>query len=206
MPDESSPSSISLIVITGTMGAGKSAVLAEASDLLAMRNIVHAAIDLDALGLAYLPPPARNDEAMYANLESVCSNYAHLGVRRFLVARAIERQSELELCRSASSAQNVLVCRLTADAECLRQRVRSRETGILQEKFVARVEELNAVLDRAAIEDFTIANEGRPVAAVAREMLIRAGWIADGASAARERPRVFSALESTHARRCRPQP
>ena len=45
----------SLLIITGTMGAGKTAVLGEASDILAQRQIVHAAIDLDALGLAYLP-------------------------------------------------------------------------------------------------------------------------------------------------------
>ena len=44
-----------LLIITGTMGAGKTAVLAEASDILALRQIAHAAIDLDALGLAHLP-------------------------------------------------------------------------------------------------------------------------------------------------------
>jgi len=37
------------------MGAGKSAVMGEASDILARRRIVHAAIDLDALGVAHLP-------------------------------------------------------------------------------------------------------------------------------------------------------
>jgi hypothetical protein len=31
------------------MGAGKTAVLAEASDILSLRDIVHAAIDLDVL-------------------------------------------------------------------------------------------------------------------------------------------------------------
>jgi adenylate kinase len=36
-----------LLVITGTMGAGKSTVLAEASDILAMLKIPHAKIDLD---------------------------------------------------------------------------------------------------------------------------------------------------------------
>ena len=45
----------SLLIITGTMGAGKTSVLGEASDILALRGIAHAAIDLDALGLAHLP-------------------------------------------------------------------------------------------------------------------------------------------------------
>ncbi|HKF47299.1 MAG TPA: hypothetical protein VKB38_08060 [Terracidiphilus sp.] len=166
-------------MITGTMGAGKSAVLAEASDLLSIRGIVHAAIDLDAIGLAHLSPAAIKDEMMYANFESVCGNYARMGVRRFLVARAMESQAELELCRNVSGSANVAVCRLTASPKCLRQRVRSREIGILQDKFVARVDELNAILDQANLEDFAIENEGRPITAVAREMLIRTAWIDD---------------------------
>jgi hypothetical protein len=58
----------SLLVITGTMGAGKTSVLAEASDILTMRHITHAAVDLDALGPAHLPSPAVNDGLMYRNL------------------------------------------------------------------------------------------------------------------------------------------
>jgi hypothetical protein len=179
MQEAGSPSSVSLLVITGTMGAGKSAVMAEASDLLTLEKIVHAAIDLDALGLAHLSPPAHNDEAMYANLESVCGNYAHLGVDRFLVARAVETKARLEMCRMACRAQDAMVCRLTASLQCLRQRVRSRETGVFQDSFVARAEELNTILDRAALEDFSIANENRSVTEIAREMLVRAGWIED---------------------------
>ncbi|MGZ4896446.1 MAG: hypothetical protein ACXVJ0_08295, partial [Candidatus Angelobacter sp.] len=79
-----------MLIITGSMGTGKTSVLAEASDILALRHIVHAAIDLDALGLAHLPSAAGNDDAMYRNLKSVCENYASLGVTRLLLARAME--------------------------------------------------------------------------------------------------------------------
>src|ERR1700746_1021056 len=94
----------SLLIITGAMGAGKTAVMGEASDILAQRQIVHAAIDLDALGLAHLPSAdpgsaTRSDGVMYDNLRSICRNYAALGVRRFLVARAIEDGAQLRLCR-----------------------------------------------------------------------------------------------------------
>ncbi len=50
-----------MLIITGTMGAGKTTVLAEASDILALLHITHAAIDLDALGLAHLPSTTSND-------------------------------------------------------------------------------------------------------------------------------------------------
>ena len=77
-----------MLIITGTMGAGKTTLLGEASEILALRHIAHAAIDLDALGLAHLPSAPGNDGVMYRNLQSVCNNYASLGVRRFLLASA----------------------------------------------------------------------------------------------------------------------
>ena len=58
------------------MGAGKTSVLGEASDILARSDIVHAAVDLDAFGLAHIPSASSNDGVMYRNLESVCENYA----------------------------------------------------------------------------------------------------------------------------------
>jgi hypothetical protein len=167
----------SLLIITGSMGAGKTSVLAEASDILALRHIVHAAIDLDALGLAHLPSGADNDGAMYRNLESVCRNYAALGVTRLLLARAMEDRAELELCRSMVSAAKTTICRLTAGIATMQQRVKQRESGVLQSEFVDRVAILDAILDRAHLEDFTIINEGRSLNDVAQEMLMKAGWI-----------------------------
>jgi hypothetical protein len=164
------------------MGAGKTAVLAEASDILIHRQIVHAAIDLDALGLAHLPSanPASatpTDAVMYDNLRSVCTNYAALGVPRFLVARAIEDAAQLKLCREIIPAVRTIVCRLTASLEALQHRVQIRDPGRSQAELVARVATLNAILDRARLEDFAIANENRSLTEVAFEMLVKAGWL-----------------------------
>ena len=98
-----------LLIITGAMGAGKTSVLGEASDILAQRQIAHAALDVDALGLAYLPAATRSAEPMYCNLRSVCNNYAVLGVTRFLLAWALENRAELDLCRGIVSAANTAV-------------------------------------------------------------------------------------------------
>jgi hypothetical protein len=172
---------IELLLITGTMGAGKSTVMAEASDLLERERIEHAAVDVDFLGLAYIRSTLTNHDAMYANLKCICGNYARLGARRFLLVRAVENRAELERCRKAVGADKVIVCRLTASMPALIERVTRRETGILQAEYVARVETLNAILDRAGLEDFTVVNENRPVTEVAREMLARAGWLTDPA-------------------------
>jgi len=56
----------SLLIITGTMGQARRVSWGEASDILALQGIAHAAIDLDALGLAHLPSAAGNDGVMYA--------------------------------------------------------------------------------------------------------------------------------------------
>ena len=46
-----------------------------------------------------------------------------------------------------------------------------------REKYVGRVAPLEETLDKAAIEDFAVANDGgRPITEVAGEILQRAGW------------------------------
>lgn len=166
-----------LLIITGSMGAGKSAVLAEAGDILALRHISYAAIDVDSLGLVHLPSAARTDTVMYENLRVVCTNYSGVGVRRFLFARALESREELELCRQAVPGARTAICRLAASIDTMRQRVTARESGILQPEFVARVAELSATLDRVRLEDFVVENENRSLTEVALEVLVRAGWI-----------------------------
>ncbi len=142
-------------------------------------RLPHAAIDLDALGLAHLPSAACNDGVMYGNLRSVCKNYAALGVQRFLLARAMEDRAQLERCRAVIPATNTVVCRLTASIEAMKQRVKMRESGVSQREYVARVAKLNVILDRAQLEDFTVTNENRSLTDVALEMLIKAGWISN---------------------------
>jgi len=57
----------SLLIITGSMGSGKTAVMAEASDILALRGIPHAAVDLDMLGFGHLPGSPTNDDVKKMN-------------------------------------------------------------------------------------------------------------------------------------------
>ena len=167
----------SLLIITGGTGAGKTSVLGEASDILSRRQIAHAAIDVDTLGLAFLTAATRNDEAMYSNLRSVCNNYAALGVTRFLLARALENRRELDRCRGMVPGADTAVCRLTASLETMEARVKMRESGVSQREYVSRVAELNAILDHARLEDFSVVNENRSLTEVAQEILGRAGWV-----------------------------
>lgn len=167
-----------LLILTGTMGSGKSAVLGEASDILAEHGIVHAAIDVDALGLAHLSFGA-SDAVMWDNLRSLCTNYSELGVQNVLLARALETASELRMCQEIVSAKNTMVCRLTASMAVMQRRVELREPGISGGAYVARVAILNSLLENAHLENFIVKNEDRSLTEVAMEVLEKAGWLAD---------------------------
>lgn len=48
---------------------------------------------------------------------------------------------------------------------------------MLQHTFVARIAELNALLDAAHVEDFSLRNDDSSITDVARARLVRAGWL-----------------------------
>ncbi len=169
---------VPVLVISGSIGAGKTTVLSEASDLLVEAGIAHAAIDLDWLSIMHPRQGRHGQRLMFANLAAVWPVYAAAGAERLLVARVVEDRSELRRYRQAVPGAKVIVCRLTASIGTMQARLRMREPGMFQAQGIARSAELADILERKRVEDFTVDNdEGRPVTEVAREVLRRAGWI-----------------------------
>src|SRR2546425_13188035 len=70
---------VKMLVISGSMGSGKTTVLGEASDLLGAAEILHAAIDLGSLALGHLPAAA-SDDLLIRSLAAVWHNYAAAGI------------------------------------------------------------------------------------------------------------------------------
>jgi len=79
------------LLITGPIGAGKTAVAGEVSRLLERNGAAHAMVDVDALGQSF-PRPA-NDRFHHRlalrNLAAVWSNCRKAGARRLILARAV---------------------------------------------------------------------------------------------------------------------
>ena len=172
------PTTVPLLIISGSMGAGKTTVLSEASDLLVQAGIPHAAIDLDWLSVMHPQQDAYGLELALANLRAVWPNYVAAGAKRLIVANVVENETELDLYRVAVPGARPIVCRLTAPLVLMRQRLRVREPGMFQDQALARSTELDGILEGAAIEHFTVDNgPGRLVTDVAHEMLTRAGWL-----------------------------
>jgi hypothetical protein len=159
------------------MGSGKTTMLGEASDVLTARRIAHAAVDLDTLGMGHLPEPAWAD-LTYRNLSLVWQNYAAAGAARLLIAEAVENVGELNRVREAVPGAQIVVCRLTAPLDTMRRRVSQREPGMSRDALVGRVVALEAIIDAASVEHFSLStDDGRSITDVAREMLLLANWI-----------------------------
>ena len=166
-----------ILVISGSMGAGKTTVMGEASDLLSARGIVHAAFDLDALGIVLLPEPLAR-ELHCRNLATIYNNCVESGVESFVIAAAIESREVLNNLTRAMGNANVTVCRLISPLDTMAARLQVREVGMRRQQYLDRSRVLDAILDAAGVEDFRIATDGQSVTAVAQEMLLRAKWIA----------------------------
>ena len=162
---------VKVLVISGAMGSGKTTVMAEVSDLLIAADIPHAAVDLDALGIVH-PSDGGNEDLWFQNLQSVWNNYSRVGIRRLIIATALETIRDRERLRQAVPGAEIVVCRLRASLDTMQQRIRVREPGICQQKFVTRASELDALLDATNVEDFSIDNDRRSVTEVARDALV----------------------------------
>jgi len=165
-----------LLVITGTMGVGKTATLDEVTDLLADAGVTHACVDLDGLGIFHIvpePPP----DLVFRNLDALFASYLSTGVRRFVVAAALERRSDLDRVRLPLRNPTTKVCRLTAPLAIAESRVAQRELGIHRNRYVKRTAELDRLLSAARLEDFCIDSSHASVSEVARELLRVAGWL-----------------------------
>ena len=167
---------LKVLVISGSMGSGKTTVLGEASDLLSAADVHHAAIDLDGLALGRFPVPS-HDELQDRNLAALWRNYAAAGVTRLLIAEALDDDAKRQRLRRTIPGAKIVICRLKATIETMQARVRLREPGLLQGQFLARVAELEASLDAHPLEDFIVVNDGRLITDVAQEVLVRAGWL-----------------------------
>ena len=152
-----------VLIISGSMGAGKTTVMSEASDLLCAAGVDHAAIDLDGLTIGHLLHAA---SLTRRNLAAIWHNYAAFGIRRV----------RLDEVRDSIPGAHIVICRLRASVRTMEERVRWREPGMRQAELIERVSVLDTELDATALHDFVVENDERRVTDVAREVLSMAGW------------------------------
>lgn len=119
-----------VLLVTGTVGVGKSTVGFAAAERAASRGTPAAFLDLDQMSRLWPAPlgdPFR-EELAHANLGAVVPNYRSAGALLLVLAWAIDRTDEIaHLARTVGSP--VTAVRLTAPPEVTEQRLRDRHRG-----------------------------------------------------------------------------
>jgi adenylylsulfate kinase len=149
----------SALLINGTVGAGKTSVAEMVGDLLTEAGVPNAVIDLDWLRRSWPSPTGDRFNVAMAlrNLRSVARNYRDAGAVRIVLAGVIETKINRDRHEDALGVP-LSVCRLRVDLPLVRARLAQRHEGegaVLQ-WYLARSGELDAILEAAAIEDFTV--------------------------------------------------
>ena len=172
-------SEVPAVLVTGTIGAGKSALSEELSLVLHERGEQHALIDLDGLSQCY---PGSTDDPYntalaFENLSAVWPNFLARRIRYAVLAHLVERAEELDELRSALPGASLTVVRVVTPPELCAERLRGREISpSLLARHLRRSPLLDRALDELAIESLAVANAGRPIREVALEVIEKLGW------------------------------
>jgi dephospho-CoA kinase len=167
---------VPVLLISGTVGVGKSTVLDEIHEVLSGVNLPHACIDADALAMSWPHRGAFNQLAVLENVASLWQNARRAGALRCVIATVIERRADLDAFRDAIPNADLFLIHLTAPEAVRVARIRQREVGSGLEWHLQRTSGLQRILEDAALHDFAIANDQRSAHDTAVEVLIRIGW------------------------------
>ena len=168
-----------VLVITGPVGVGKTAVGTEVANLLEERGVAHALVDVDCLRWSF---PRPEDDPFHTalglrNLAAVWANYRAAGAVRLVLVDVVETRESLQGYREVIPSADITVVRLTATVETMHRRLEGRENGASLAWHKERAAELLALMDERAVEDVLVQTEGRTAVEVAREVLARVGWV-----------------------------
>lgn len=173
------PTTARALFLNGTVGAGKTTTAEAVGALLQERGTSHAIIDLDALRRVWPSPP---DDPFFqqlelANLTAVAANARRAGAERLMLAGVMETATDRDRYAQALGVP-LTVCRLVVPLPRVRSRLLARHPpGEERDWHLARIGELDAILEAARVDDVTVAVDDQPPTAVAGAVLRAVGWV-----------------------------
>jgi dephospho-CoA kinase len=172
--------SVPVVVVTGTIGVGKTAIAMTMSEILHDRGIRHGLLEVDWLGEVY---PAPYPEDPYStrfameNLAAIWPHYLEVAITRAIVSMTIAHRQELKDLKAALPSAELTVVRLEASPQTRAERIRRRELGSLLDHFLEKTGPLAQQMESLRIGDLVVENDSRTPQAVATEILRRVGWL-----------------------------
>jgi hypothetical protein len=178
-PSPDAPGATAALLLTGTVGVGKTTTAAAVGQVLAARGVPHAVIDLDELRRAWPAPTGDpfQQKLELENLRAVAATYRRRGARRLVLAGVLERAADRARYQDAVGAA-LTVCRLRVALPTVRARLERRhgDDDEARRWHLHRSGELEAVLAEAGVEDHLVDVDGMDAPAVARAVLRATGW------------------------------
>lgn len=170
---------IPILIITSSVGVGKTSVAFAISRILNKCGIPHAVIDLDYLREVF---PRPKDDPFHSalgfrNLAAIWENFKKAGVSRLLIPNVTEDRSDVNGIRAAIPNADIQVVLLTAKIETIHDRLKSREHGESLERHLNRAVVLSENLERAGVEDYVVSTDGKTTEVIAAEILEKSSWI-----------------------------
>jgi hypothetical protein len=168
-----------VILVTGTVGVGKTSVLVEIGEVLDGRDEPYALVDLD--WLAWLRPDPTGGATVLGvlaeNLGHVSATFRRAGVERLVLARAIRHGAEVAAIREALGPCDLTVARLVASHGVVEERLRRRDSGAQLAEHLAEAAAFAAEAEDADLGDMVVPTDDIGAAEAARVILQRAGWL-----------------------------
>ena len=162
------------LLLTGTVGVGKTTTADAVGARLRVRGVPHAVVDLDELRRCWPAPPDDPFHAALglANLAAVARGYREAGAEWLVLAGVCESREERDR-HAAAVGVPLRVVRLLATEAVVAPRLHARHAGDPEGLawHLHRRGELDAVLDAAGVADAEVAVAGLAPAAVADAVL-----------------------------------
>lgn len=166
------------VLLTGTVGAGKTALATDIGEILTGEALSPAVIDLDWLGWFTQRGGSSVDieDLIRENLAAIWPNFRTRGATHVVMSRLVHEPEQIAAYRQALSDVDLVVVRVTASAETIQNRLSRRDTGSILEEHLSEAEKMSSLLDASKVGDFSIANADRPIRDVTTELLDKLGW------------------------------
>jgi predicted kinase len=112
------------VLLIGPPGAGKTTVLTALMGLLEADDVRYSAVEVEGLALVH---PWPDDDAAFAHVEFIADSFRRRGYPVLLVSATVEDSDYLGRLLAALPSGEVLLVRLDAPPELLRERLTRRE-------------------------------------------------------------------------------